>query len=285
MDPAGSEYGAVFGTTEHPYVGKKPGKSIQYLQEKMEELEEIRDAKIAEYEAIMQRGAGGKDGKDNIDPEEERQVAKRNAFLRRELARMQLAERRHALDPRVLEKKNLTASVWQEIQKVEEEIATLRKMKKRRDKSLRAIEWGEENARRVRSENAEVSAQLRLTLKELKQELREVNRRDMEAHERCARLQDIIKLGATEDEVEELKKTIDAQRLEIEHLRYREAQWRKVKDGVHSELKRKAASEKKQIKKLTQELNKLHAILTEKAGDARASEEEANAALIKAMMS
>lgn len=284
MDPLGSEYGAAFGTSEHPYLGRNPGKSIQYIQEKMIELEDIRDAKLKEYEMIMQRGAGGKDGQDTIDPEEERQVAKRNAFLRRELARMQLAERRHAIDPRVMEKKNLTAAVWQEIRTVEEEIATLRKMKKRRDKSLRAIEWGEENARRVRSENAEVSAQLRLTLKDLKQELREVNKRDMEAHERCARLQEIIKLGATEDEVEELRKTIDAQRLEIEHLRYREAQWKKLKAGIHTEVQRKMTSEKKAISKLTKEINKLHSVLTDKAWDAKASEEEADAARIESMV-
>lgn len=284
MNPAGSEYRAVFGTTEHPYVGKNPGKSIDYLRQKVKELEDMRDNKLSEYEDIMQPTTGGKGGNDFVDPEEERQVAKRNAFLRRELARMQLAERKHVLDPRVIDKKNLTTAVWREIEELEGEITTLRKMKVRRDKGLRAIEWGEENARRVRSENIEVSAQLRLTLKDLREELREVNRRDMEAHELCARLQDMIKLGVTVEEAEELKKTVEAQRLEIEHLRYREGQWKKVRENLGTEINRKAASEKKKIEQLNNELGKLRKLLDQKAGDARASEQEADAARIKSML-
>lgn len=283
MDSGGSDYGAAYGTAEHPYVGREPGKSIDYLRNKVKELEDIRDAKISEYESVMQRTAGGKDGMDIVDPEEERQVAKRNAFLRRELARMQLAERKHALDTRVIDKKNLTTAVWREVEEIEGEITTLRKMKVRRDKGLRAIEWGEENARRVRSENVEVSAQLRLTLKDLKEEQREVNRKDMEAHELCARLQDIIKLGATKEEVAELKKTVDAQRLEIEHLRYREAQWKKVRDNLGTVINRKTTSEKKKIEQLNSELEKLQKLLDRRAGDARASEQEADVARIKSL--
>lgn len=254
-----------------PYVGRSPGISLDFLREKVAELEAEREEKIHQYEELMKRGTGGVDGRDVIDPNDERQVAKRNAFLRRELARMQLAERQHATDPRVIEKKNRIRDVRRQIEQTEAEIATLRVMKKRRDKGLRAIEWGEENARRVRNENAEVNAELRLTLKELTDELKEVARRDFEAHERCARLQEMVKLGATADEVEQLEREVIEQKEEIDHLRAKEAEWKKVKAGVRTETSKMMNTEKKEIRRLNLELAKLKVVLSNKDAEMRTS--------------
>lgn len=254
-----------------PYVGRNPGISLDFLREKVAELEAEREAKIHEYETLMKRGTGGVDGRDVIDPNDERQVAKRNAFLRRELARMQLAERQHATDPRVIEKKNRIRDVRRQIEQTEAEIATLRVMKKRRDKGLRAIEWGEENARRVRNENAEVNAELRLTLKELTDELKEIERRDFEAHERCARLQEMVKLGATVEEVEQLEREVLEQKEEIVHLKAKEAEWKKVKAGVRTETSKMMNAEKKEIQRLNLELAKLKVVLSNKDAEMRTS--------------
>lgn len=242
------------------YVGRNPGTSLDYLREKISELQEERDAKAQMLEVLMNSGQGG----DEIDPTEERQVARRSAFLRRELARMQQAERQHATDARVMGKRNETKEVKRQIAIVEEEIATLRVMKKRRDKGLRAIEWGEENARRVRSENAEVNAELRLTLKEMTEKLKEVARKDYEAHERHAKLQEMVKLGATTDEVDQLQMEIASQREEIDKLQVKEAEWKKAKAGVRDENRKLAGAEQKAIKKLTADLSKLLVVLTEK---------------------
>lgn len=256
------------------YVGRNPGFSLDYLREKVIELEEIRDAKLKEYDAIMESGNGGVDGSDDIDPEEERKIAKQNAFLRRELARMQVGERQHTSDPRVLERKNLIKSIWKKIDAIEGEIDTLRSMKKRRDRSLREIEWGEENARRVRSENAEVSAQLRRTLKELNEEYREMTKRDLEAHAKSAKLQAMVKLGATVDEVEELQREVEEQEAEIQRLSEKEEEWKRTKMGVRTEVMKITAAEQREIRRLTQELAKLKVVLANKEADLRKVEQE-----------
>lgn len=256
---------------KQPYLGRNPGTSLDYLREKVADLEGEREERIRILESMMQQGSGGVDGRDAIDPDEERQVAKRNAFLRRELARMQLAERQHATDPRVKEKRNQIRDVKRQIEQVESEIATLRVMKKRRDRGLRAIEWGEENARRVRNENAEVNAELRLTLKELTDELKEIEKKDKEAHERCARLQEMVKLGATTDEVEQLESNIAQQKEEIEQLKAKEAEWKRVKAGVRTENRKMINAEEKEIKRLNLELSKLHVVLSHRDHELRAA--------------
>ncbi|KPI89142.1 hypothetical protein ABL78_1786 [Leptomonas seymouri] len=153
---------------------------------------------------------------------EMRNLAARNAFLAGEIKILESIERQYASDPRVLDKRNEIRLVRMQIAQVEREVSTLQTVKKRRDIGLRAIGKSEEQVRRARGQQHGVDTELRDEVKQLMEEFRGLEKTDIDAHERCARLQDQLKLSVTDADVRALRDEIKKYEEEIELLSAKE---------------------------------------------------------------
>lgn len=195
---------------------------------------------------------------------EARQLTTRNAFLTGEIKMLEAMERKYANDPRVLDKRNEVKLVRMQVAQVEREIATLQTVKKRRDVGLRAIGKSEEQARRVRGQQHEANAELREEVKALMEELRSLEKTDIDMHERCARLQDQIRLSATDDDVRRLRDEIAQCDDEIRALAASETVLRQRRASVREEDHRSVAKMRRECAALEEEETRLQQLLQHK---------------------
>lgn len=195
---------------------------------------------------------------------EAQQLTSRNAFLTNEIKILEAMERQHANDPRVLDKRNEVKLVRMQIAQVEREIATLQTVKKRRDVGLRAIGRSEEQARRARGQQHEANAELREEVKELMEELRVMEKTDIDMHERCARLQSQVKLSVTDDDVRALRDEVAQYDMEIAKLAETEAAWRQRRASVRKEDYRVVAKMRRECAALEEEELRLQKLLQRK---------------------
>lgn len=254
----------------------RSAKSIEQLQREVDELEGILAERKEDYEVLASSRSGGASTSvvsselatlqtqlDECEAEENR-LRERNVYLRRELNIMQKAEKKYATDPRVLDKRNEVKAVQLEIEQVEKEIETLRVVKRRRDVGLREIDRGEEQARRVRGQHVEKATELRTAVKTLSDKVRELQKGDVEAHERLALLREQLKLHVTDADVQQLRETIAKQQEELHDLVERETEWKKRKAGARDEDAKQIAKDRRECTRLEKEVVKLQRILTMK---------------------
>jgi chromosome segregation ATPase len=188
-------------------------------------------------------------------------LTSRNAFLTEEIKMLEAIERKFANDPRVLDKRNEVKLVRMQIAQVEREVATLQTVKKRRDVGLRAIGKSEEQARRVRGQQHKINAELREEVKQLMEELRGLEKTDIDMHERCARLQDQVKLSVTDADVRALRDEVAQYDVDIEKLAETEATWRQRQASAREEEHRSIAKMRRECAALEEEEARLQKLL------------------------
>ncbi|KPA85443.1 hypothetical protein ABB37_01743 [Leptomonas pyrrhocoris] len=195
---------------------------------------------------------------------EARQLAARNAFLTSEIAVLESMERQFASDPRVLDKRNEVKLVRMQIAQVERDIATLQTVKKRRDVGLRAIGRSEEQVRRARGQQQEVNTELREEVRQLTEELRGLERTDIDTHERYARLQDQIKLSVTDNDVQALRDEVTKLEADIESLLAKEAAVREKRASARDEDHRSIVKTRRECAAMEEEEARLRNVLMQK---------------------
>ncbi|KAG5499822.1 hypothetical protein GH5_03957 [Leishmania sp. Ghana 2012 LV757] len=254
-------------------------KTIAQLQAEVKLRERaIEDRKLLFLDLCEQSGAPAALGRqdDRMAPSDDpvaeaRRLISRNAFLRDELKAIDAMERQYANDPRVRDKRNEVRLVQMQIAQVEREVDTLQQVKRRRDKGLRAIGRTEERTRCMRGQQHEMNAELREGVRRLMEELRELEKTDMEVRARCARLQDQVKLSVTDTDVQQLRQELQQQSAEIENLASKEALWRKHHASVREEDHRIVAKYRRECAKLTEEAERLQGLLRQKDLELRRS--------------
>ncbi|CBZ28457.1 conserved hypothetical protein [Leishmania mexicana MHOM/GT/2001/U1103] len=247
-------------------------KTVAQLRTEVDLLENaIKDRKLLFLDLCEQWGASATADEEatQVPPPEDpvaeaRRLDTRNAFLRDELKVLDAIEKQYANDPRVRDKRNEVRLVQMQIAQVEREIDTLQKVKKWRDEGLRAIGRTEEQTRRMRGQQHEMNAQLKEEVRQGMEELRELEKVDMEVHTRLARLQDQVKLSVTEADVQQLRQMLEAQKAEIEDLSGKEAAWRKQRASVREEDYRTVSKYNSECATLAEEEERLQALLRQK---------------------
>ncbi|CAG9577195.1 conserved hypothetical protein [Leishmania major strain Friedlin] len=260
-------------------AGVPPTKTIAQLRMEVDLLENaIKDRKLLFLDLCEQRSASAAADEDATrvtppeDPlEEARRLASRNALLRDELKVLGAIERQYANDPRVRDKRNEVRLVQMQIAQVEREVDTLQMVKKWRDEGLRAIGRTEEQTRRMRGQQNEMNSHLREEVRQRMEELRELEKTDMEVHTRFVRLQDQVKLSVTDADVQQLRQTLEAQNAEIENLSSKEATWRKQRASVREEDYRVVAKHSGECAKLAEEEERLQELLRQKESELKRS--------------
>ncbi|KAG5500417.1 hypothetical protein JKF63_03510 [Porcisia hertigi] len=247
-------------------------KTVAELQLEVQLLEKtIEERELSLLGRLNQRGAAGATGHDSFegtspkDPgEEARHLARRNAFLRDELTLLEAMERRYASDPHVRDKRNEVRLVEMQIAQAERDVETLQVVRKRRNKGLRAIGDTEEKARRMRGQQELLTSELREEARQLMEVLRELQKKDIELHERCARLKDQVKLSVTDADVRRLKQELEEQRVEIEKLAHKEAMTRKERSSMLEEEQRAVERQRRECAQLSEEVTRLQSVLHQK---------------------
>lgn len=207
------------------------GHTVASLQELRDEVHRLEGV-VAEGRRLYleMEASDTKSGDSNTEHRDsegvEDQLRARRNTLRRAIKQAELEEKLYASDPRVMDKMNEVRLVRMQIADIEKGIATLNVVKRRRDVCLRQIGRTEETVRQIRGQQLEASAKRRLILRDATEELKELERQDLELHERFCRLQDQLKLGVTEKEVHALEETIKRQEWEIKELLSTMAEWK-----------------------------------------------------------
>ncbi|CCW68716.1 unnamed protein product [Phytomonas sp. Hart1] len=164
-------------------------------------------------------------------------LSKRNAILRNKLKANEEKEKKLTSNWRVLNKQNELKALQRELAKVKEEVETLQMLRQRRNEKMREIDSEVSQARSMRDKQREFENESRVQCKSLANDLRQITKEDLKTHNRYIRLQEQLKTGITVNDHESLKKSIEGQEEQIQHLQIEEQKLKRSKemdrDGKH----------------------------------------------------
>ncbi|ORC89714.1 uncharacterized protein TM35_000112480 [Trypanosoma theileri] len=185
----------------------------------------------------------------------------KNAALRQALLRLRRAERSLALDPQLMEIRNKTAATQREVAQITEEVRTLENVRRQWRKGMERVRAGERSVSAIRGRQYEEQLQLRDTLRNLTEELKLLEKKDIQLHEHFAALQRQVVLNVTEKELAALKEEREEQERTIENLKKKREELRSRHTDLMDEHRRLAFKEGRAKAKMEKDIADLRALL------------------------
>ncbi|KAH9586164.1 hypothetical protein LSM04_006746 [Trypanosoma melophagium] len=193
-----------------------------------------------------------------------RRLLAKNAALRQALLRIRRAERSLAHDPQLLEIRNKTVATQREAAELAEEVRTLENVRRQWRRGMAQVRAGERSVSAIRGRQYEEQLQMREKLRSLTEELRLLEKRDIQLHEQFAALQQQVVLNVTEKEVTALREECEEQKRTIENLQKKREELRILHTDLMDENRRLKFKEGRAKAKMEKDIEDLKILLRQR---------------------
>nr|CCC95383.1 unnamed protein product [Trypanosoma congolense IL3000] len=239
-------------------------RDIQSLQEELRNCNALLERERGRLAALQSQKSGGDEvGHDNSDGdvEEKRRLISANTALRKRLAQLRLKGKEILLFPEVADLRNKTVAVLKEVRDINTEIKSLTITNDNLHVALREVQADERARDSLRSKQYREQQDLRDRQRELTDEWRQLERRDVQLHERCASLQQSVLFNMPEKEVVALKNEREQQEAVIKRLRDRHNYLKSLQYGLLDREKLAETKEGKAKLQAESEIEELRRLL------------------------
>ncbi|KEG14096.1 hypothetical protein DQ04_00621050 [Trypanosoma grayi] len=240
-------------------------KAVQALEEELQYYRGlIEEERVRLNELQQQRGIPSSDSDWARRAAERRFLTEENAALRQHITKLKRAEQKLAHDPQVLDARNKVAAVRKEVNELAKEVETLEVVRQQWKKNMNEVRARERSVTAIRGKQFEEQQELRVKLRELTEELRRLEKGDIQLHERFALLQKQVATKVQEKDVVSLREKIEQQDNKISMLRGRREELRARRADLLDDDRRLAFREGRARAKMEKDIRELKALVLQR---------------------
>ncbi|SCU71432.1 uncharacterized protein TEOVI_000301300 [Trypanosoma equiperdum] len=220
-------------------------RDVERLERELKSYTEQLERERVRLDVLRARQAGRADGKsgESESDAEKRRLTRENAALRRKLAKLRSNGGSMVRHPDVADLHNQTVAVLQEVRQINMEVESLGIAHSNLTTAIVEAQADERVRDDLRSKQYNEQHALRDRLKELNEEWRAVEKRDVQLHERCAALQRQVLFNVPEKEAAALRTEYEQQEESIKCLKKRHEYLKALNYGLLGEDKLSSTKE------------------------------------------